>query len=91
MLPRTVDVDVVRGLRSATLPHQRDDCLFRASSHGVCVAYGLQRESLVLAILFVEPRALHQVNGLSIRRRVRRSIQPIRVPRDRASVRSAGK
>ena len=83
MLPEAIDIHVVRGLRSATVVHEDDDCLFLAVSRNVAVAYGLERESFVLAIFFAvhlyagdfrELRTANKVDGRSVGSRVRRSV-----------------
>jgi len=83
MLPEAIDVDVIRGLRSATVVTEDDDCLFVAISREVTVACGLERESLVSAITFAvhdhsgvssELRTVNKVDGLSVVTGVRRNI-----------------
>lgn len=75
MLPEAIDVNIVRGLGSATVVLEDDYCLFLAVSYGVAVGDGLEGESLVLTIFFAvyhyagdfrELRTANKVNGLSV-------------------------
>ena len=58
MLPRGINVDVIRSLRSARVVHEDDDRLLVAVSHEVGVAHRLEREPFVLPYSLPSPTAL---------------------------------
>ena len=72
MLTGSVNVNVVRGLRSTTLPKKRDNCLFFPISCDIPVRHRLESEPLILSVILAINHYVRDLRKLSSTNKVDR-------------------